>query len=245
MLAAYAGNYRELWKNHWWWQVRRRFVLRVLDALSARRPLKSILDVGCGDGLFFEQLSRYGEPRGVEADAGLVDPAGPWASRVTIASFGAAYPDDRRYDLVLMLDSLEHIEDDRGAARRAHDLLEPGGFLLLTVPALRSLWSVHDVANRHFRRYDKASLRAVLESAGFEIETLSFYFGWPVLPMYARKLLGGTRAEGRAGDYAVLPPPRPLNGLLYAASALEQALTGMKGTPIGSSLFAIARRPLI
>ncbi len=245
MLAAYAENYRDLWNNHWWWQVRRRFVLRLLDALAARRPLKSILDVGCGDGLFFEQLSRYGEPRGVEADAGLVDPVGPWASRVTIAPFGSSYRDDRRYDLVLMLDSLEHIEDDRGAARRAHDLLEPGGFLLLTVPALQSLWSVHDAANRHFRRYDKASLRAVLEAAGFEIETLSFYFGWPVLPMYARKLIGGTRGDGRAGDYAVLPPPRPLNGLLYAASALEQALTGLKGTPIGSSLFAVARRPSI
>lgn len=243
MLAAYAENYRALWENHWWWQVRRRFVLRMLDALSARRPLKRILDVGCGDGLFFEELSRYGEPRGVEADAGLVDPQGPWASRVTVAPFGPGYRDGGRYDAVLMLDSLEHIEDDRGAARRAFELLEPGGFLVLTVPALPSLWSVHDVANRHFRRYDKASLRAVLERAGFEVESLSFYFGWPVLPMYARKLLGGARGPADAGDYSVLPPARPLNALLYSLSALEQALTGLRGTPVGSSLFAVARRP--
>lgn len=242
MLAAYAGNYRDLWENHWWWQVRRRFVLRLLDSLAARRPLKRILDVGCGDGLFFEHLSRYGDPRGVESDAGLVDPKGPWAPRVTIAPFGAAYPDAGGYDAVLMLDSLEHIEDDRGAARRAFELLAPGGFLLLTVPALQSLWSVHDVANRHFRRYEKEGLREVLRSAGFEVESLSFYFAWPVLPMYARKLLGGGGAG--AGDYSVRPPSRPLNGLLYALSALEQSLTGPRGTPVGSSLFAVARRPL-
>lgn len=240
MLAAYAGNYRDLWEHHWWWQARRRFVLRRLDALAARRPLARILDVGCGDGLFFEHLSRYGDPRGVEADAGLVDPKGPWASRVAVASFDAAYRDERRYDLVLMLDSLEHIEDDRGAAGRAYELLAPGGFLLLTVPALQSLWSVHDVANRHFRRYDKAALGAVLRSAGFEIEALAFYFAWPVLPMYARRLVGG---EARAAEYSVLPPARPINGLLYAASVLEQALTGPHGTPVGSSLFAVARRP--
>ena len=143
-----------------------------------------------------------------------------------------------------MLDSLEHIEDDAAAARRAAALLTPGGFFFLTVPALPSLWSVHDEANRHFRRYTRPSLRAVLEGAGLEVETVGSFFGWPVLPMYARKLIGGGRAPTEAaGDYAVLPPPRALNAVLYAATALEQSLAGPYGTPIGSSLFAVARRP--
>jgi SAM-dependent methyltransferase len=242
MLAAYAQNYRRLWEEHWWWQARRRFVLRRLEALAARRPLKRILDVGCGDGLFFDELTRFGEPWGVEPDAGLVNPAGKWAPRIRIGRFEDAVPDERPYDLILMLDSLEHMKDDGAALKRAFAFLAPGGFLFLTVPALPSLWSVHDEANRHYRRYTRASLSAVLESAGLRTEELGYYFGWPVLPMYARKLLGGGRADA-AGDYAVLPPPRTLNGALYAASVAEQALTGPRGTPIGSSLFAAARRP--
>lgn len=243
MLAAYAKNYRRLWEDHWWWQARRRFVLDWLERLSARRAPERILDIGCGDGLFFDALSRFGEPWGVETDEGLVDPSGKWAARIKIAPFGAGYEDGRDYGLITMLDSLEHIEDDAAAARRAAALLAPGGFFFLTVPALPSLWSVHDEANKHFRRYTRAALRAVLEGAGLEVETVGSFFGWPVLPLYARKLLGGGKTPAEAaGDYAVLPPPRPVNAVLYAATALEQSLSGPYGTPIGSSLFAVARR---
>ena len=244
MLAPYARNYRRLWEEHWWWRGRRRFVLDWVRRLSVRRPPERILDVGCGDGLFFDDLSRFGEPWGVEADEGLVDPAGKWAPRIKIAPFGADYDDGRSYGLVLMLDSLEHIADDGAAARRAAALLEPGGFIFLTVPALPSLWSVHDAANNHFRRYTRPALRAVMESTGLEVETVGSFFLWPILPMYARKLLGGGRPPAAAaGDYAVLPPPRAVNAVLRAATAFEQRLTGPNGAPIGSSLFAVARRP--
>lgn len=241
MLAAYAKNYRRLWDEHWWWQARRRFVLRRLEALAARRPLKRILDVGCGDGLFFGELSRFGEVWGVEPDAGLVNPQGEWAARIRVAPFEGAGDGERDFDLILMLDALEHMQDDGAALRRAFALLAPGGFLFLTVPALPSLWSVHDEANRHYRRYTRRSLGAALSGAGLHAEELGYYFAWPVIPMYARKLIGG--GPRAAGDYAVLPPPRAVNGALYAASVAEQALTGSRGTPIGSSLFAAARRP--
>ncbi|HEX4048231.1 MAG TPA: class I SAM-dependent methyltransferase [Elusimicrobiota bacterium] len=240
MLAAYAKNYRRLWDEHWWWQARRRFVLRRLDALAARRPLKRILDVGCGDGLFFGELARFGEVWGVEPDAGLVDPRGEYAARIRVAPFEDAGVEGG-CDLILMLDALEHMQDDGAALRRAFSLLAPGGFLFLTVPALPSLWSVHDEANRHYRRYTRESLGAALSGAGLRAEELGYYFGWPVLPMFARKLLGG--GPRAAGDYSVLPPARAVNGALYAASVAEQALTGSRGTPIGSSLFAAARRP--
>lgn len=242
MLAAYAKNYRRLWEEHWWWRARRRFVLRRLGELAARRPLKRILDVGCGDGLFFDELSRFGEPWGVEPDAGLVDPKGKRAERIRVVPFEDFPRDERGYDMILMLDSLEHMKDDAAALRQAFGLLAPGGFLFLTVPALPSLWSVHDEANRHYRRYTRASLGAALQGAGLRTEELGYYFGWPALPLYARKLLGGGRADA-AGDYAVLPPPRALNGALYALTVFEQALTGARGTPVGSSLFAAARRP--
>ncbi len=244
MLASYAKNYRRLWEEHWWWRARRRFVLRRLDALSARRPLAKILDIGCGDGLFFDELSRYGEPWGVEAYAERLDPKGKWTPRIRREAFGPGYRDERGYDLVLMLDSLEHIEDDAAAVRRAAELLKPGGFLFLTVPALPSLWSVHDEASLHFRRYTRTALRAVLENAGLRVEELGSLFGWAALPMYARKLLGGGRGRAdAAAEYDIAIPPGPLNAALYGASVAEQSLFGSRGAPFGSSLFAAARRP--
>jgi SAM-dependent methyltransferase len=239
MLPAYSENYRRLWAEHWWWQARRRFVDGWLETMAARRPLTRILDIGCGNGLYFDHLSRYGEPWGVENDASLVDPAGKWTSHIRLEAFDGAYRDERRYDLILMLDSLEHIEDDRAAAARAAALLAPGGFLFLTVPALPSLWSVHDEANKHFRRYTRVTLGATLASAGLVVERMNYYFGWPLPLLYARKLVGGAGAA----DYAVAPPPRPVNAVLYAFSAAEQSLTGGAGTPCGSSLFALARKP--
>jgi SAM-dependent methyltransferase len=240
MQASYAINYRRLWEEHWWWRARRRFVLSWLDRLATRRSLTHILDVGCGDGLFFDDLARYGEPRGVESDASLVDSKGKWTQSISIAPFGAEYRDARRYDLVLMLDSLEHIEDDAAAATAAAELLEPGGFLFLTVPALPSLWSAHDEANRHFRRYTPDGLRAVINSAGLVLETANYYFGWAALPLYARKYLSSAQ-KGEA-DYSVLPPPGLVNRTLYAVSLAEQTLTGLGGTPWGSSLFAVCRK---
>jgi SAM-dependent methyltransferase len=244
MLASYARNYRLLWERHWWWRARRRFVLGLLDGLSRGEPFGRILDVGCGDGLFFDDLERYGEPWGVEPDESLVDPDGRWAPRIRRAAFDGADRDPGGYGLILMLDSIEHMEDDGAAARKAASLLSPGGVLLATVPALPSLWSVHDEANRHFRRYTRASLEAVLSGAGLRIESLGYYFGWTVLPMYARRLLGRGRGGGAAArEYAVAPPPAAVNAVMDGVCRLEQALTGRRGTPVGSSLFAVARRP--
>lgn len=236
MQAAYARNYRRLWDEHWWWRARRRFVLGKLEALNRRRPLKRMLDVGCGDGLFFDELSRFGEIWGVEPDESLVDPDGRWRARIRLEAFGADYRDERRYELILMLDSLEHIRDEDAALRAATALLEPDGALFLTVPALPSLWSAHDEANHHYRRYTKDTLRASLERAGLVPDDMGYYFCWPVPLMYGRKL--STRGQA---EYEVAPPPAPVNKFMYALSVLEQTLAPA-GTPIGSSLFALCRR---
>jgi cardiolipin synthase len=70
----------------------------------------------------------------------------------------------------------------------------PGGFVLITVPALMSLWSAHDVANEHHRRYTKETLRTVLQSAGLQIRSLRYFFFWPLAPLYLRRLLRTRRS---------------------------------------------------
>jgi 2-polyprenyl-3-methyl-5-hydroxy-6-metoxy-1,4-benzoquinol methylase len=240
MEAAYALRYRTLWERHWWWRSREAHLLATIGRLARSMTIGRLLDVGCGDGLFFDTLSRFGSVEGIEPDAGLLrDPR--WRDRIAVGRLGEARP-GHAYDLVLMLDVLEHIEDDRAALASARALVRPGGALLLTVPALPRLWSRHDEANAHFRRYRAGTLGDLLRESGFIVESIRYFFAWTVLPMLLRRWLAP--AGQGAADYDVAIPPRPVNDLLTALSTAEHALGRLVPWPVGSSLLAIARRPV-
>lgn len=242
MQSDYAQQYEDLWRRHWWWQSRKQFVLAQLRRLRRDRPFPAILDVGCGNGLFFDDLAAFGQVWGIEPDAGLVAADGPYRARIAVRGFDSSFlpPPEASggFDLVLMLDVLEHIEDDLAAARHVHTILAPGGRFLLTVPALRMLWSAHDEANRHFRRYSKASLRHVLTAAGFRVQMLRCFFGWTIGPLLLRRAISPGKKDPAA--YHVAVPMNPVNQAMYALSRLEQSTLGRWGLPLGSSLIAVA-----
>ena len=108
MDPKYGERYRDLFEKHWWWRARTRLIIDVLRRLQPARGWKSILDVGCGDGLFFPQLSQFGEVEGVEPFAELVSPNNPYRSRIQICPFDENFRPGKRYSLILMLDVLEH-----------------------------------------------------------------------------------------------------------------------------------------
>ncbi len=240
MQPDYAQRYRFLWETHWWWRARVSFLLGWIERLHRRAPCARILDVGCGDGLFFERLERFGRVEGLEADAALIaDPR--WTSRIRAGALDRGFLGGGDFDLVLLLDVLEHIADDAGALEAAGTALRPGGYLLLTVPALPWLWSRHDEANAHFRRYGPRALRSVLAGAGFEVETLRFFYAWTVLPLLIRRWLAP--AGKGTSDYGVAVPPAAINRALTALSRCEHAVGRYVRWPLGTSLLAIARRP--
>jgi SAM-dependent methyltransferase len=239
--AEYARRYRDLWQGHWWWRARAAWLLGRVGRLARRDGRLRILDVGCGDGLFFDDLARFGDVDGLEPDAALLS-NGPWRGRITVAPLDARFRPEEPYDLALMLDVLEHIEDDAGALRAVHDALRPGGRLLLTVPALPWLWSRHDEANQHYRRYEPRGLRERLGRAGFVVESLRFFFAWTVAPLLLRRLLAPAgRDQGIANDEVAIPPA-PVNRALEALSRLDLALGRVVPWPLGSSLIAVGRR---
>jgi SAM-dependent methyltransferase len=238
--TSYAQRYRLLWQRHWWWRARESFVLSWIERLHQRSACARILDVGCGDGLFFDKLERFGRVDGLEPDAALVnDPR--WHSRIRADSLGSDFQGTGDYDLVLLLDVLEHIADESGALRAASSALRPGGYLLMTVPALPWLWSRHDEANAHYRRYGSRGLRGVLTASGFQVEAVRYFYAWTVLPLLLRKWLA---PAGRGeGDYEVAIPPAAINAGLTALSRCEHAVGRFVRWPVGTSLLAIARRP--
>ncbi len=242
MDSQYGARYRELYERHWWWRARERVVL---DALQRHKPVagwRSVLDVGCGDGLFFDTLERLDGVElveGVEPARELVSPDGRHAHRIHVVPFDASFDAGRRYSLVLMLDVLEHLAHPVAALRHALSLLEPSGLFVGTVPAFRGLWTRHDNLNHHQTRYDKQSMRDLADRAGLRIDETRYFFHWITLAKLATRLV-----EAMVPGEPALPsvPPAPINAALYAFSRLEQRIAGRLPLPFGSSLLVVGGR---
>jgi SAM-dependent methyltransferase len=239
MDPKYGERYRDLFERHWWWRARSKVILDVLRRLQPTQGWKTILDIGCGDGLFFPELSRFGEVEGVEPFAELVNPANPYRNRISICPFDENYRPGKRYSLILMLDVLEHIEDAAGALRHAIDLLEPDGRLVATVPAFMALWTNHDVMNQHFLRYTKSTFRQVARQAGIRIQEERYLYHW-TCPV---KLgIGLKERIFRIQPKPAQVPMWAINESMYFLSRLEQRTLTPLSLPFGSSLLVVGTK---
>jgi 2-polyprenyl-3-methyl-5-hydroxy-6-metoxy-1,4-benzoquinol methylase len=236
----YARQYRDLYMRHWWWRSREEAILEVLHRHFPANAARQILDVGCGDGLFFDRLAEFGQVEGVEPDAGLVNSQGPYTARIQIAPFDQNFRPSKSYSLVLMLDVLEHLEDPGAALRHAYSLLKPSGALLLTVPAFQFLWTNHDVINHHFLRYRRRTMRALLRQAGFVILEERYWYQWTCPVKLAIRLVESVFRRPPAIAHV---PPVWINRPLYWISRMEQQTLGAIGTPFGSSLMVYCVKP--
>jgi len=235
----YAAYYRHLYEHHWWWRARERIILGHLERLKPAGGFGPILDVGCGDGLFFEKLAAFGDPEGVEEDAALVTAAGRARGPIHVGPFDESFRPGHPYALILLLDVLEHCRDDRACLRRALELLARGGTIVVTVPAFRALWTAHDDVNRHRTRYTKATLGRVAADVGVRIDHAEYLFQWTALLKLAVR---AKEAVWRPGPALPPVPARAVNEVLRGAAVAEHALVHRLRLPFGSSLLAIGSR---
>jgi len=240
MDPAYGQRYRELYLRHWWWRARERVVLAHLDRARPKAGWRRALDVGCGDGLFFPALREYAAVvEGIEPDAALVSQSAREDGTIHVRPFDASFAPGRTFDLVLFLDVLEHLDDPGAAVAHAASLMDPGGTLLVTVPAFRHLWTTHDDLNHHRTRYTRSALTALL-APHFALDTVRYFFRWVHPVKLAQRAAEMVRRPEPAPPGI---PPAPLNTAMYVLSRAEDALLGWSRLPVGSSLVAMGRKP--
>lgn len=222
----------------------------ILAAMTQHPPHGMIYDIGGGNGFVALALQQAG------LDVALVEP-GPGArfaaargvDRVIQASLGDAGFAPGALPAVAAFDVIEHIEDDHGFLNDLRHMVEPGGRLYCTVPAIGALWSDEDVHAGHFRRYSVGSLGETLRRCGWQVELLSPFFSWLTLPVFLLRALPFRLRGSRAGS----PPTRSMQadhhlpaGLVPMVSrvhAWELArLTAGRTIPTGTSLLCVARR---
>ena len=231
---SYSAFYRQLHEKHWWYQTRARWVLQLLRKFQPASGWNPILDVGCGDALFFDQLAEFGEVQGVEYSREIVNPANPHFQKIYIGSFDDSYQPGKQFSLILMLDVLEHLPDPQSALRRCKELLRPGGSLFITVPAFNMVWTNHDAVNHHMTRYRRATLFPLLQKAGFAIAESAYWFHWTFPVKLAQRWIEKL-FRLPAGNPSI--PAPPVNRILCALCSVDQALLGPLHLPFGTTLY--------
>ena len=250
MDAALYATYARAEDAHWWFRARRQIVERVIGGLELPGDAR-LLEMGCATGGNLDLLARHGALDAVEMDEEAVAYA---RSRETGAAvyqghLPGALPDQIRgaYDLITLLDVLEHIPDDAASLSTLYNLTTSGGVLLLTVPAYQWLWSAHDEVNHHQRRYRRSHLVRLIQAAGFEVERAT-YFNTLLFPLVAAARTAGnwagriTGAEQAASDIDTIPPG-PVNRALEGVFAFERRVVPHVRLPFGVSILVVARRP--
>jgi SAM-dependent methyltransferase len=238
--TTYAQGYRQLYERHWWWRSRTEFIVNTLRALPAARVHNQILDIGCGDALFFQRLSEFGDVEGVEPSAELVSPDNPYRDRIHFCPFDEAFQPAKRYSLILMLDVLEHLQNPTGALTHVLEMLTRDGTVVITVPAFMTLWTNHDILNHHLTRYTKHTFGKIAEQAKFHVHHQRYLYHWT----YPAKLL--ERGMQRLLGSEPKPPRIPasmVNNALFWLSRVEERAFGKLSLPFGSSLLIVGSNP--
>jgi SAM-dependent methyltransferase len=239
MDPAYVAVHAEEDRRHWYFRGRLAVLVAVLGRVVESRPAR-LVELGCGTGNVLEALGEFGEAVGVETNETLVAAARAAGLDVRRGALPHDLPVAPGWaDVVLLLDVIEHLDDDVGALRAARTLLRDGGTLVVTVPAYAWLWSGHDVALGHRRRYTARGLGVTVERAGFVVRRAS-YFNTVLFPPLALVRLA-KRVARRAG-HDLHRPAGLVNRLLERCFALERHVVPRAALPFGASVVLVARR---
>lgn len=235
MKKDYREKYVELYRTHWWWRSREVLILELLTKYIDCSRKGKVLDIGCGEGLFFKELSRFGEVFGFEP--GISSPV-----EHEYGSYLQTLQADRlreSFQLCLLLDVIEHVDDDESLLMTAAEVTARGGYVLITVPAYRSLWTTHDVDNEHLRRYTPEMLKELIRRCPFEIVRMGAWFFWPAVVKYFAGCLERRIGKPFRGSAT---PPYYINEVFRTASLWEGRIMQQLETHYGSSLFALCRK---
>lgn len=236
-------TYKKMFENEksfWWYVGRRKIIANTMSEFI--KPQGKILELGSGTGGNVSFLSSFGEYTGIEKEqlainfAQSVHPSTKFVQGNLPQILSGI---SRDFDTIVLLDVLEHIENDLITLKSTAQLLKDNGTILMTMPAFPSLWGNHDKIHHHYRRYTKKMLFTVCREAGYTIKYHS-YFNFLLFPLvviirYTKKLLQLETADDK-------PTARSINKILTSIFGLESKLIPRFKLPFGLSHIIILKK---
>lgn len=246
MDKQFEEKYHRLEEDNWWFRGRRSLILNLFKKYNIDKNA-NILDIGCSGGALLKDLSLAGFNKlyGADISAEAVALAKSRGINNVFQADGVKIPgENETYDVLVASDVVEHIADDAAALQEWKRLLKNGGKLFIFAPAFKFLWSSHDEANHHFRRYSKKEFLQLLEKSGLAVQKISYwnfalFFPIALIRLVAR-LFNKNAGQAKAGQLSGLP--RFLNTALFRFLQAENYLLNSFNFPFGVSVFAVAEK---
>jgi len=228
-------------ESHWWFAARSEIVRNIIERYGNLNPGDTILDIGCGTGAILKELSKKYNVVGIDMSPLAIEYSKKRGLTNVFEMTVQEFPRDKfNVKAVLLLDVIEHIDDDVDVLRNAREIVGKDGRIIITVPAYMWMWSSHDLVNHHKRRYTAKTLRDTLAKAGLEPVKLTYY-NTLLFPLAAiRKLLGKSKTINEASQ-AVDQPGEFINNIFRSIFAAEKNIVTGMDMPFGVSLLAVVK----
>lgn len=217
-----------------------------IERLAPLQPEDLLVDAGCGTATFLQEMAGFCRVVGIDNSLESIKIAGPkirpLGGGIIHSPLDTVELESNSASVVTLLDVLEHVDDDRAVLMEMSRITRPGGLIVITVPALKFLWSDWDVALHHRRRYLQPELLKLVRHPDLTVLRCSYFNTLALVPILAiravRKFLLPAQNGDRAEDKV---PPRWLNNILRQAMVWPACSDGFTA-PLGVSLLAILRK---
>lgn len=239
---TYDILYREE-ETHWWFVGRRAVILEQIAHFYQGQTTLSVLDIGCGTGIFLKSLVSYGNIVGLDLSRDALQFCQQRQLAQLVQGDGVRLPfADHAFDVLTANDFLEHVDDDVTSLREFFRVLKPEGRLFIFVPAYQFLWSLQDEISHHKRRYTMRQLTQAISSAGFKPEYLTYanMLLFPVI-FAGRQALKVLRCFRKIDTENTLHP-HWTNRWLKHIFLWEVVLLRRIRFPVGVSIMAVCRK---
>lgn len=238
-IAEYEKMYK-FEEKYWWWVGKREVVKSILNRLNFNST--NILDTGCGTSFNLNYLKDYGKVIGLDFSKDALNFCKMRGNKNLIQANAEKLPlKEDAFNLITALDLLEHLDDNK-TLKEFYRVLKPNGYLIITIPAFEFLWSNHDEALHHKRRYNKGQLRDALESNGFIVEKISYWNFFLFLPIVIMRLIKkNIHIKYQEITTDVKELPNIVNEFLTLLLKIESYLILHVNLPIGISLVCVGK----
>lgn len=243
MNIDFEKKYHQTETSHFWFKSRRSYIV---ELLSKKSKNLNVLDIGCSSGILLLELKNIGynikNLYGIDISEKAIINCKENGIENAYVMDAQSINLDKKFDIIIASDCLEHILDDEKALKNWHTLLKPNGTLYVFVPAFMMLWSNHDLVNMHFKRYKRNELKVKLIKSGFEIEKASywnFFLFLPVAIIRVFKRYVISSKQNKTGDLNTISIG---NTILFYVINFENKLLKYINFPFGVSAFCIAKK---
>ncbi len=229
--------------KYWWFEGRRKIILNLLEKYRSSNQNQKILDVGCGTGGTTIRLKRFGEVYGGDYSFSALQHSSKLGLKnlARIGIYDLPFPSET-FDVITILDALEHIEHDDKVLFELKRILKKDGMILITVPAYQFLWSDHDVALDHYRRYNSKSISELLSKTRLEPIRISYMitFLFPLLATF--RLLSKLKRREKPPEPTLVPFPQVINNLFKKILFLESRILPKYNLLFGLSIICLVKK---